>query len=314
MIQAVAILSLSANFTTEPVEFDADDPAIWVCRENQSRSLIFATDKIEEKGSIYAFDLAGKVVQRIQGLDRPNNCDVHGNLLVVTERMKNRLRFFAIEPTAGTLTDVTGTTASVSEPMGVAFYERHADRKLFVIVSPKKPERQNALAQYEIQRGLDGKVSTTVVRRFGSFSGLKEIESIAVDDKRGWVYYSDEQVATRVAMADPRSMGDNVVTGFNTRGFLGDHEGIAVTEDFVICTDQQPLNSVYHVFTSNNWNPVGSFSINADETDGIEATQTPLGPRYPEGIFVAMNSKDRNFKVLDMRALTGVLKKSSKAK
>jgi 3-phytase len=37
------------------------------------------------------------------------------------------------------------------------------------------------------------------------------------------------------------------------------------------------------------------FSGGADSTDGIEVTSRDLGPEFPGGLFVAMNSRDRNF-------------------
>jgi 3-phytase len=33
----------------------------------------------------------------------------------------------------------------------------------------------------------------------------------------------------------------------------------------------------------------------ADSTDGLEITSRPLGPKFPRGLMVAMNSAGRNF-------------------
>ncbi len=33
----------------------------------------------------------------------------------------------------------------------------------------------------------------------------------------------------------------------------------------------------------------------ADATDGLDATSEPLGPAFPHGLLVAMNSAGRNF-------------------
>lgn len=43
----------------------------------------------------------------------------------------------------------------------------------------------------------------TLVRKFGTWSGKKEIESVAVDDELGFIYYSDEGVGVRKYAADP---------------------------------------------------------------------------------------------------------------
>ncbi|MBL8048641.1 MAG: phytase [Chthonomonas sp.] len=302
LLGLISVIAIQPVFATEPVGTDADDPAIWVNRHNRSQSLIFGTDKAVDKGGLFAFNLEGKVVQRIENLKYPNNCDVWGNLLVVSERDRNRVIFYSINAKTGALTDVTGDSGVVTKPMGVAFYRRERDGAVFVFVSPKAGDRDGYLAQYRLVQGSDGRYGTKLVRKLGKFSGVDEIESIAVDHDRGLVYYSDEGVANRVYQADPALAGDPFVTGFNTRGMGGDHEGIAVTKDFVFTTDQREGNAQYRVF--DRWQTgrmVGTLSIGADSTDGIDATQENLGPRFPEGIFVAMNSKDRNFLIADFR-------------
>jgi 3-phytase len=40
--------------------------------------------------------------------------------------------------------------------------------------------------------------------------------------------------------------------------------------------------------------------VSAKETDGLEVTATPLGPRFPEGLLVMM-STDRTFHFFDWR-------------
>jgi myo-inositol-hexaphosphate 3-phosphohydrolase len=44
--------------------------------------------------------------------------------------------------------------------------------------------------------------------------------------------------------------------------------------------------------------------VGADETDGIDICSTPLGPKFPEGIFLAMDSTPKRFAMvswLDVR-------------
>ena len=48
-----------------------------------------------------------------------------------------------------------------------------------------------------------GFLEAKLVRKFGNYSGKKEIESIAVDNENGYVYYSDEQFGVRKYYADP---------------------------------------------------------------------------------------------------------------
>jgi myo-inositol-hexaphosphate 3-phosphohydrolase len=41
----------------------------------------------------------------------------------------------------------------------------------------------------------------------------------------------------------------------------------------------------------------------ADDTDGLDATAASLGPAFPEGLLVAMNSRGRNLLLYDWREL-----------
>jgi 3-phytase len=62
-----------------------------------------------------------------------------------------------------------------------------------------------------------------VVRKFGKYSGLKEIESIAVDDEMGYIYYSDEQFGVHKYYADP-AKGNEELSVFGQGDFTSDVE------------------------------------------------------------------------------------------
>src|SRR5688572_27863154 len=63
-------------YVTDSVQFDTDDPAIWINAANPAQSLVIGTDK-NENGGLYVFDLKGKILQSkvVHGLKRPNNVD-----------------------------------------------------------------------------------------------------------------------------------------------------------------------------------------------------------------------------------------------
>src|SRR5262245_29424980 len=67
---------------TDPVGEDPDDPAIWIHPTSPELSLVVVTSKAAApNGAIVVYDLEGKVVQRISGLDRPNNVDIRQSVL-----------------------------------------------------------------------------------------------------------------------------------------------------------------------------------------------------------------------------------------
>ncbi len=87
-------------------------------------------------------------------------------------------------------------------------------------------------------------------------------------------------------------------------------EGIAIYArpdgtGYLLCTDQLPGASEYRVYrregkagkTHDHSEVVKILRGPADSTDGLEATSVPLGPRFPRGLLVAMNSGGKNFLV-----------------
>ena len=140
-----------------------------------------------------------------------------------------------------------------------------------------------------------------------------------MDDELGYVYYSDERVGVRKYPADPDSpfFGQELAC-FARTGFRGDHEGIAIYsgqggQGFVVCTDQIAGNTEYHVFRRagepgarhDHTRTLAIVRGGADETDGIEITSRRLGPRFPRGLFAAMNSTPRNFLVYRAEDVVG---------
>jgi 3-phytase len=76
------------TFVTDTVNFDSDDPAIWVHPTDPSQSLILGTDK-DSIGALYVFNLQGKVIDSLvrRGIQRPNNVDVGYGLALGTTKM-----------------------------------------------------------------------------------------------------------------------------------------------------------------------------------------------------------------------------------
>ena len=313
---------------TATVTDDADDPAIWVHPTDPARSLIFGTNKVKApQGALAVFGLDGRIRQTVNGIDRPNNVDVEYGLplggrkvdiAVLTERLRHRLRVFSIAPDGSGITDITGRTEVLAgragegaEPMGIALYRRPRDGAIFAIVSPKTGPKQDYLEQYRLEDDGAGRVRAVKVRTFGSYSGLKEIEAVAVDDALGFVYYADERSGIHKYHADPgHPAAGRELALFGSTGFTADHEGIAIyavdgRTGYVVCTDQIEGNTEYRIYRRegapgephNHSELLKTVRGGADSTDGIEITSAPLGPGFPNGIMVAMNSGPKNFLV-----------------
>jgi 3-phytase len=312
---------------TAAARHDVDDPAIWVHPTDPARSLILGTVKVRAPGgALMVYDLAGRVVQTVSGIDRPNNVDVeYGfllggrsvDLVAVTERLQRRLRFFRVDASAGRLVEIgaapvlEGQNGDDGAPMGIGLYRRSSDAAVFAVVSPKTGGARDHLWQYRLADNGTGGVQATLVRRFGSFSGGEEIEAVAVDDALGFVYFADESSGIRKWHADPgHPNASRELAHFGRQGFRGDREGIGIyTLDdgtgFIVCTDQRQGRSEYRLYRRegepgrphDHETTVAIVRGSGDATDGIEVTSRGLGPRFSHGALVAMNSRGRNFLV-----------------
>ena len=78
-------------------------------------------------------------------------------------------------------------------PMGIGLYKRTTDGVDFRHrLAQGLGRRTRYLWQYRLEDDGTGRVKAMYVRRFGLFSGVGEIEAVAVDDELGYVYYADE--------------------------------------------------------------------------------------------------------------------------
>jgi 3-phytase len=322
-----SVAEVRSAVATDPVPDDPDDPAIWVHPTDSSRSLIVGTNKVKApSGALVIFGLNGKVRQTIDGLDRPNNVDIdyrlplgaeHIDVAVVTERLKSQLRVFRIAPDGSRLTEVTSVgntrvfvdrSGEQAAPMGVSLFRRPRDGALFAIVAPKNGPRDGYLAQYRLEDDGHGKVRSSFVRYFGGFSGVGEIEAVAVDDALGYVYYADEGNGIHKYHADPdHADAARELAHFGKTGFKSDREGIAIYAradgtGYIVCTDQIESNSEYHVFLRegeptrphDHSRLIKIVRGGADTTDGLEITSRVIAG-FPSGLVAAMNSKSKNF-------------------
>jgi 3-phytase len=187
--------------------------------------------------------------------------------------------------------------------MGIALY-RDSTGNVYAIVGRKTgPKDGTYLWQYLLKDNGTGGVTAELVRKFGRYSGQNEIEAIMVDDKLGYVYYSDEGVGVRKYYADPLK-GNEELGLFARIGFSVDHEGISLYETsdstgFILVSDQG--SNRFHIFPregvagNKHTHPdLRSVQVLARESDGSEITSVAVGAEFPRGLFVVM-STDQTF-------------------
>lgn len=294
---------------TEPAPHDTDDPAIWIHPTDASKSLIIGTDK-DTEGGLYVYNLEGKIVNKVLGIKRPNNVDIAYGLMingkktdiaVTTEREMNSIRIFSLPDMKpidnGGIAVFEGEVER--DPMGVSLYTRPSDKAIFAIVGRKTGPTDTYLWQYKLT-DASGTVKAELVRKFGKFSGKKEIEAIAVDNELGYIYYSDEQSGMRKYVADPDAKNNNELTFFGQNDFKDDNEGIAIykktaTTGYILVSNQQ--DNTFNVYPREgaNGNPneyplLAVIPTSTVECDGADVTNVNLNSQYKNGMFVAMSN------------------------
>jgi 3-phytase len=303
---------------TDPVEFDTDDPAIWINRNDPAQSLIIGTDKNSD-GALYVFNLEGKILanKTVKGLKRPNNVDIAYGLMlngkptdiaITTERMTHKLRIYSLPDLKpvdnGGIEAFAGETGNeYRDLMGISIYTAK-NGKMYAIVGRKNgPLKGGYIWQYLLTDDGTGNVKAQLVRKFGEYSGKKEIESIAVDNELGYIYYSDEQVGVKQYYADPEK-GNKQLAIFGTSGFLADHEGISIyklsdTTGYILVSDQGANR--FQVFNREGTKSkpfehhlLKVANVAARQSDGSDVTAIPLNDTFKHGIFVVM-SNDKTF-------------------
>ncbi|WP_137904299.1 phytase [Chryseobacterium sp. 2VB] len=321
--QKEVIEKLKPTVITETVVHDTDDPAIWINSQDPSKSIIIGTDK-DTDGGLYAFDLNGKIIHKVLGLKRPNNVDLEYGFILngkktdiaaVTERETNKVKLYSLPELkeVGEISVFEGETER--GPMGVSMYKNPQTEEIFVIVGRKSGPADGYLWQYKLTE-KNGSITGEVVRKFGKYSGLKEIESIAVDDEMGYIYYSDEQFGVHKYYADPEK-GNEELAVFGKGDFKSDVEGISIYptdkgKGYILVSNQQ--NDTFNVYLREDQakGRIAEIPVSTLESDGSEVTHVNLGPKFPKGIFVAM-SNGRVFHYYDWRLIEKVIKSAVKA-
>lgn len=323
----IAENAIKPTAITEPTPHDTDDPAIWVHPTDASKSLIVGTDK-EVGGGLYIYDLDGKIVNKFIDMERPNNVDiayglningVKTDIVVTTERKANVIRVFSfpdLKPIDnGGIPIFEGETGKEErDGMGLALYTKQIDSvttEIHAITGRKTGPSGTYIWQYKLSANTDGTITGKVIRKFGEYSGKKEIEAIAVDNELGYIYYSDEQVGVRKYYADPEK-GNLELTIFAQEDAKRDHEGIAIYKKdektgYILVSNQQNNTFLVYKREGSNSNAhehrlIAEIPVSTVECDGADAMNVNFGSKFPNGIFVAM-SNGNVFHIYDWNVL-----------
>ncbi|HEU4423534.1 MAG TPA: phytase [Pilimelia sp.] len=248
MREVIAMVETPPLFDDEAGgDADADDPAIWVHPHDRTRSLVLVTAK---NGGLRVYDLRGRERQAIATPPAPGPDDAAGrfnnvdlvtgfplggrrvDLAVVTDRGRDQLRFYRVDPRAGRVVDVTAPTvpyafsadqADVNEQRtayGLATFQA-PDGAVYAVVS-RRSTTTVGLFRLVARGGAVGYAKVDELRLPGSFrlpDGTRwapctdpgdgpQVEGMVVDPATGVAYLAQELVGMwRVPLRDRRFAG-----------------------------------------------------------------------------------------------------------
>jgi 3-phytase len=293
----------------------ADDPAIWVHPTNPALSVVIGTNK-NTSGGLHIFDLQGNQLQFVAG-GKHNNVDVrYGfpfggtrvDLVSACDRNNNTIDIYTINPATRALTQA-GTIQSRIDVYGYAMYHSRTTDKYYALVASG-----DGLEQWElVDRG--GSIGGVLVR---TIPLTTTVEGIVADDELGDLYLAEESTGIYKYRADPGQGNARVTVDLvgSSSQLVEDVEGLAIyyrpngTGYLIASSQGNNRFTVYRREAPNAY--LGTFRIadgplgDANDTDGIDVINMPLGSLYPLGLFVAQND-DRDFKMVAWEDIAAAL-------
>jgi 3-phytase len=302
-IPNLTVARVSATLETDPVPGTgdaADDAAIWVHPDDPARSVVIGTDKAD--GGLAIYDLTGRQIQYLD-TDKLNNIDLRNGfalqgkstaLLIATSRSEDTMEAFRIEPATRRLSEVPASQNGAGfAVLGTCMYRSPSSGKFYVFITERKGGR---VEQWEVQEGGAG----ITFSRVRALDVGGESEGCVADDEKRLLYIAEQDRAIWRYGAEPDSGNDRVRLG--SVGWFGrlspDIEGLAIYKTpegggYLIASSQG--DDTFHLYDRGSGAHVGAFRItegvvdSVSETDGIEVASVPLGPAFPNGLFVAQD-------------------------
>ncbi|MGL4465752.1 MAG: phytase [Planctomycetia bacterium] len=313
---------ITPKVETEAVETEgdaADDPAVWVDRNNPAESRVLGTDK---KRGIAVFDLEGKVVQFLAD-GQMNNIDVkydfplagkNVDIAMAAERKKNVLALYKYDAAAKKWVEAAARPIKIDfDVYGTCLYKSRTDQKYYAFVNSKKGQ----IEQWELF-DAEGKIDARKVR---SLKVDTQTEGCVADDELGVLYIGEEARGVWKFSAEANGSATGTLVD-STKEFGGrltpDVEGLTIVVEpngtglLVVSSQGSDEYFVYQRQAPNAY--LGQFKVvdfagidGTSGTDGVDAESTPLGPKFPNGVLVIQDDvndgKLQNFKLIDLRVL-----------
>jgi 3-phytase len=313
---------------TSPVDHPddaADDPAIWIHRDDPARSLVLGTNK---QSGLCVHDLKGQLLQFLP-VGRINNVDVRQgvtaggsgtiDIAAASHREKRAISLFAIRATVDgpRVEELPGSPfpVGVAEPYGICLTRDVDSGSATVYVNDKS----GLIEAWRLDFSLPNAPTATLTRslKLGS-----QVEGLVVDDASNILFVGEETVGVWRIDLNQTDPEPSLILAANPHGpLVPDVEGLAIARlsggRAVLLVSSQGNNTFVALDLSPPHTLRGSFAIGAgdlgaaEDTDGIEVCVFPLGPDFPGGVFIAQDGVNepyhQNFKLVRWEAVVSAL-------
>ena len=303
---SAAVVEVPAAAETQQTQHSgdsADDPALWVNSKDGAASLVIGNDK---QGALETYNLDGSLVQRIEAptafwgnVDVRTGARLPSGPTDVVAAANSGVRLYSVDTDTRKLTPITpgGAALDTGGGEGLCLYDSpDGGLSVFMVFI------SGGVRQFALHANSSGDLFLELVR---SFKVGSEAEGCVVDDENHALYIAEENVGLWKYDADPaggerRTMIDELSPHGHQ---ISDIEGVTMADDgagtgliFSSSQGQWDESSYFSIFDRETGKYRSSFRIvdgeNADgcsHTDGIAATAQPLGPAYPQGVFVCQD-------------------------
>lgn len=277
----------------------ADDPAIWVNPYDPLKSLVLGTQK---KSGLYVYGLDGKTEQfipagSINNVDLRSGFNYNGKqvaLVAGSNRSLNTISLFYIDQEKAVLSDtIANIKSSVNEVYGICMYRSPYDKGIYIFVNGKGGK----IEQWKIS--AEGKkVKSLLVREFYVSS---QPEGMVANDSTGVLYLGVEEQGICRISAEPGLEKELIWLAYSTSSnpfICYDIEGLSIyygaERDYLVASSQGNFSyAIWELEEKEEY--LTSFTIwelnidGVEETDGLDITSIPLGPKYPKGLMVVQD-------------------------
>ena len=282
----------------------ADDAAIWVHPEDPAQSVIIGTDK---KGGFVVYDLGGTLLQYLP-VGKINNVDLRYHfplagtgvdIVAASDRTHNTIAVYKMDPATRTLANIGGEGIAVDvTAYGLCMYRSSRSGKFYAFMIGKRGN----IEQWELRDNGAGEVVGVLVREIRVPS---QAEGCVADDGLRYLYVAEERAGIWKFGAEPSAgAGRGLLIDSTERSgnLTDDVEGLILYYDtdgqgYLLASSQGSDEFVVYDRAGDN-----AFLMRlrisdgvvdgVTGTDGIDVLGFGLGPRFPNGVFVAQDDKN----------------------